>query len=133
SSASTARHHLRPAATAAADPPLDPPGTHCRFQGLRLGPIAEFSVEDPMANSSRLVFPSSRYPCVRNLAITVASYGGTKFPSMRDAQVVSTPSVQILSWIARGMPIIGDVLRHPFNEASSAAACATAVSLVCVI
>src|SRR5207253_5158116 len=121
------------AATAAADPPLDPPGTHCTFQGLRLGPTAECSVDEPIANSSRFVFPSSTYPCARNLAITVASYGGTKFPRIRLAQVVSTPSVQILSLIARGMPIIGNVLRHPFKEASSAPACTSAASLACVM
>src|SRR6185295_9710995 len=114
------------AATAAADPPLDPPGTQCTFQGLRLGPTAEFSVEEPIANSSRFVFPSSTYPCARSLAITVASYGGTKFPSIRDAQVVRTPSVHILSLTATGIPIMGNVLRHPFNEASSALACLTA-------
>ena len=30
------------------------------FQGFRLGPKAEFSVEEPIANSSRFVLPSSR-------------------------------------------------------------------------
>ena len=70
---------------------------------------------------------------MRSFAMTVASYGGTKFPSIWDAQVVRTPSVQILSLIASGIPIIGDVLRHPFNDASSALACATTESLACVI
>ena len=48
-----------PAATAAALPPDEPPGTRVVSQGLRVGPKAEFSVEEPIANSSRLVLPTS--------------------------------------------------------------------------
>src|SRR6266545_3617498 len=66
----------RPAATAAADPPLDPPGTRSRSHGLRVSWKAEFSVDDPMANSSMLVLPSRTAPASRSLATTVASYGG---------------------------------------------------------
>ena len=51
------------AATAAAEPPLDPPGTRLRSpQGLRVGKNAEFSVDEPIANSSMLVLPSSTAP-----------------------------------------------------------------------
>src|ERR1039457_4731682 len=46
-----------PCATTAADPPLDPPGTRSGARGLRTGPKAEFSVDDPMANSSQFVSP----------------------------------------------------------------------------
>src|ERR1039458_8603708 len=45
------------AATAAAEPPDEPPGTLARSHGLWLGPNAEFSVEEPIANSSMLVLP----------------------------------------------------------------------------
>ena len=45
-------HGASPAATAAALPPEEPPGTRPRSHGLRAGPNAEFSVEEPMANSS---------------------------------------------------------------------------------
>ena len=45
------------AATAAAEPPLEPPGICAWFQGFLVGPNAEFSVEEPIANSSRLVLP----------------------------------------------------------------------------
>src|SRR5262245_25754716 len=38
-----------PAATATADPPLEPPGMRSVSQGFRAGPYAEFSVEDPIA------------------------------------------------------------------------------------
>src|SRR5436190_18610110 len=41
-------HTAWPDATAAADPPEDPPGTSDRFHGLWTGPNAEFSFDDPM-------------------------------------------------------------------------------------
>src|SRR5699024_12750489 len=63
------------AATAAADPPPDPPGIRSRSHGLRVGPYAECSVEDPIANSSMFVLPIGTRPAARALATTVASYG----------------------------------------------------------
>src|SRR5688572_23198632 len=45
------------AATAAAEPPDDPPGTRLVSHGFRTGPNAEFSFEEPIANSSQFVFP----------------------------------------------------------------------------
>ena len=60
-------------ATAAALPPLEPPGTRARSWGLRVGPNAEFSVEDPMANSSRLVLPTTTPPAAAIRRTTVAS------------------------------------------------------------
>ena len=62
-----------PAATAAAEPPDDPPGTRDRSWGLRVGPKAEFSVELPMANSSRLVLPTTTAPAAASRSTTVAS------------------------------------------------------------
>src|SRR5579875_2324246 len=87
-------HGARPAATAAALPPDDPPGTRERSHGLSTGPKAEFSVEEPMANSSWLVLPSSGAPAKRSFSTTVALYGG-RYPSrMRDPDWLGTPSVQ---------------------------------------
>ena len=62
------------AATAAAEPPEDPPGTQSRFQGLYVGPKQEFSVDEPKANSSILVLVYKiAQPACFNLRITVAS------------------------------------------------------------
>jgi hypothetical protein len=66
----------RPAATAAAEPPDEPPGTRSGSHGLRVGPKAEFSVEEPMANSSRLVFPRMGRPAALQRAATVESKTG---------------------------------------------------------
>ena len=68
----------RLAATAAADPPDEPPGTSgvlapLRRQGEMTGPKYELSFDEPMANSSLLVLPSSTAPSRHILAVTVDS------------------------------------------------------------
>ena len=63
----------RPAATAAALPPLEPPGTRVRSQGLRVGATALHSVEEPIANSSRLVLPIGTAPARVSRVTTSAS------------------------------------------------------------
>ena len=64
---------VNPAATAAAEPPEEPPGTRVVSSGFRVGPKAEFSVEAPIANSSRLVFPTITAPASRRRSTMVAS------------------------------------------------------------
>src|SRR3989338_9232108 len=64
----------RPAATAAAEQPDEPPGTRDVSWGFFVGPKAEFSVDVPIANSSRLVLPRKLAPDGLNFFITVASY-----------------------------------------------------------
>src|SRR5204862_236800 len=52
-------HGAIPADTAAAEPPPEPPGTREGSHGFSEGPYAEFSVDEPIANSSVLVLPRS--------------------------------------------------------------------------
>ncbi len=114
-----------PAATATADPPLEPPGMRSVAQGLRAGPKAEFSFDDPMANSSQFVLPTITAPAAAaSVATVVASYGGTKCSRIFDEAVVRTPRVQRLSFSATGTPASGSDAR--FGCASTAAACASA-------
>ena len=61
------------AATAAAEPPLEPPGTRSVSTGLRTGPYAEFSFDEPMANWSQLSLPSSTAPAASSRATAVQS------------------------------------------------------------
>ena len=68
--------HASPAATAAAEPPDEPPGTREVSQGLRAGRKAEFSFDEPMANSSRFDLPTTIAPAEISRAAAVASYGG---------------------------------------------------------
>ena len=65
------------AATAAALPDEDPPGVRVRSHGLRVGPKALFSLDEPIANSSMFVLPTITASAARRRATTVASYGGT--------------------------------------------------------
>src|SRR3954463_10712871 len=98
-----------PAATAAAEPPLEPPGTRSRSHGLRTGPKPEFSFDEPMANSSMLVLPSTGAPASTNRCTAVAVYGGLYPARMRDPAVLGTPSTQKRSFTARGTPPRGPV------------------------
>src|ERR671928_964103 len=81
-----------PAATAAALPPDDPPGTRVRSHGFCTGPKPEFSFEEPMANSSMLVLPSTAAPAARSFATAVLVYGGREPPRMRGAALLGPPS-----------------------------------------
>ncbi len=70
------RHRL--AATAAAEPPDEPPGVSGVFapflrQGEITGPKCDVSFDEPMANSSMLVLPSITAPSRQRLAVTVDS------------------------------------------------------------
>src|SRR5271168_55123 len=67
----------KPAATAAAEPPDEPPGTLSSATGFRTAPYAEFSLELPIANSSQLVLPRMTAPAFSSRSTAVASYGGT--------------------------------------------------------
>src|SRR5207248_9103419 len=90
------------AATAAADPPDEPPATRDGSQGLRVGPNAECSVDEPMANSSRFVLPTIVHPAARRRATAVASNGERNFGRMREPQVVCMSFVTMLSLMANG-------------------------------
>src|SRR6478672_10824934 len=65
-------HGTMPAATAAADPPEDPPGVRCRSHGLRAGPQASGSVIPLAPNSGRLVLPKITSPASSQRWTTVA-------------------------------------------------------------
>src|SRR5690348_3653844 len=100
---------VMPAATATADPPLVPPGILVGSQGFIVGPNADVSVDEPIANSSQFALPTMTAPAASSRCTTVASYGGTKCSRMRDDAVVRTPFVQMLSLMATGTPASGSV------------------------
>ena len=97
-------HGTIPAATAAAEPPEDPPGTLFKFQGFLVTWKYECSVEPPIANSSIFNFPKFISSSSFILSITVASYGAMKSSNIFEEHVVFTPFVQILSFIPIGIP-----------------------------
>src|SRR5690242_10551980 len=114
-----------PAATDAADPPDEPPGTRVGSTGFFAGPYALYSVEDPIANSSMLLFAIGMAPASRSRSTTVASYGLTYPSRMRDAHVVGMRSVAMLSLTTNGTPASGRGDSSPARRASSARASAS--------
>src|ERR1700683_3414199 len=114
-------------ATAAADPPDEPPGILSRSHGLWLGPNAEFSVEDPIANSSMLVLPRMIAPACFSRRVIVASYGGCHPARMLEPQVVGMPTVVNTSLTATGTPASGPSGAPLPRLASTSAAWASAL------
>ena len=92
------------AATDAALPPEEPPGTYFKFHGFFVGPYALNSVVNPIANSSKFVFPVIIASSFCSLFTTVAVYGATKFSKIFEAQVVFEPVMHMLSLIEIGNP-----------------------------
>ena len=64
-----------PAATAAAEPPLDPPGERERSHGLCVAPYASGSVVTLVASSGVLVLPTNTSPAARKRAASHVSSG----------------------------------------------------------
>ena len=71
-SASGAHARRRPRPRSRRD---EPPGTRVESHGLRVGLKAEFSVDEPIANSSMLVLPTTIAPAASSRSTTVAREG----------------------------------------------------------
>ena len=115
-------------ATAAAEPPPEPPGIRSRSHGLCVAPYAECSVDEPIANSSMLVLPRIGRPASRSRVTTVASYGGTQPSRIREPQVVGRPRVASTSLTAIGTPSSAEAGVPAARRASDSAAWASAPS-----
>src|SRR5262245_18892468 len=94
-------------ATAAAEPPLEPPGVRSAAHGLRTGPYAEFSFDEPIANSSQFALATITAPAAPRRSVTVASYGGTNVSRILDEAVVRRPRTHMLSFRTTGTPASG--------------------------
>ena len=73
-------------------------------------------VEDPIANSSKLVFPINTAPLLNNLFVTFDSYVGKKFLRIFDPAVVGMSFVQNKSFIPRGTPLSDNFLSVTFSS-----------------
>ena len=65
----------RPAATAAAEPPLEPPGVRCTSHGLRVTPNVGDSVNAVAISSGTCVLPRITAPAARSRRTTSWSAG----------------------------------------------------------
>ena len=77
----------RRAATAAAEPPLEPPVERVGSQGLRAGPKSCDSVVGKIPNSGVFVVPTITRPVRRKRVTSSASSGATKSRSRREPAV----------------------------------------------
>ena len=89
-------------ATLAADHPEDHPGIRLFPSGFMTGPNDDVSLLQPMANSSRFVFPIKHAPACSRRSKHVALYGATKSFPMSEPNVVFTHFVKIRSLSAIG-------------------------------
>src|SRR5579862_3422516 len=75
-------------ASAAAEPPLDPPGVRSRFHGERVTPYTRFLVIAVWPNSGALVLPTTIAPAARRRATCVESRVATRSRNGSDPCVV---------------------------------------------
>src|SRR4051794_27053722 len=81
-----------PAATAADEPPLEPPGVRAKFHGLRVTPNALVLVKLSVPNSGDAVLPTGTAPAPRNRATVTSSWGSGPRPmNSRDPCEVGIP------------------------------------------
>ena len=111
----------RPPATAAAEPPEEPPGVRSGSHGLRVVPCSRVLVKLMPPNSEAVVWPASTAPAARSRATWVESWSATRSAKTRDASVYGQPATVSSSLIPRGTPPKG-------SETSAAAAVARAAS-----
>ena len=109
----------RPAATAAPDPPLEPPGVRSRAHGLRVAPKVSVSVNGHCMSSGTFVRPTTIAPAARSRATTWLSCraGG---PWAAVPQVVTSPATSASSLIATGTPSSGASPPSPADRRASA-------------
>ena len=107
-------------ATAAADPPEEPPVMRSEPNGLWAGPHAEIRLVVPNASSCMLHLPTTMAPALRKRVTTSASRSAT-FPRYASQQpVVSWPATSNRSFTATGTPASGpDGSRAASSRASS--------------
>ena len=65
-----------PVATAAAEPPDEPPDVYSKLNGFLVGPNTLLFVSEPAPNSGVLVLPMTIAPALRNLDTTNSSFSG---------------------------------------------------------
>ena len=120
----------RNAATAAAAPPLEPPGVRVVSQGFLPVMPREFSQVPTKPSSEQFVFPRMIPPAWRMRSRNAALFCGMWSLKMMDPLVVRMPAVIWLSLMGIGSPWRGP-RSSPFIMAVSAAlACSMAMSWV---
>ncbi len=112
-----------PAASAAADPPLDPAGDRSRFQGLRVLPKRRLVVNPVWANAGVFDLPTTMAPAARSRATTRPSAVADGASASQSLPiVVGMPATSIRSFTRTGSPASGPL--GSTRSASASASCA---------
>ena len=122
-----------PAATATAEPPLDPPAARSARQALRVRPNRGAWVRHCWPNSGVVVLPTMMAPACFSRATATASVSGTWSLKISEPQVVRMPAVGTRSLTATGMPCNGPSVSPRITAASAARACVLAASAATVM
>jgi hypothetical protein len=112
-----------PAATAAADPPEDPPDVLAVSQGLRVMPNGE-SVAPKTHSSAARVIPTTTAPAARSRATTGWSAGCGPSGVSGEPLRMGSPATATLSLAATGTPASGSRPRSVRSATSAASAAA---------
>ena len=120
---------VMPVASAAASPPLEPPGVRWPFQGLRVRPRSGLSVSRREPISARFVRPSGIPPALFMRSTIAASRSGSVFAKAGTPWVVGEPTQSMFSLMVNGTPSSGPV-RSAAGTASAASAPSRALSSV---
>ena len=97
----------QPEATAAPEPPDDPPGVRSVFHGFLVTPHSGLSVKLSYANSGVVVLPTMIAPARARRRTMSASSPGTQCSYIFEPRVVVLPAVGVTSLIATGSPCMG--------------------------
>ncbi len=118
-----------PALTAAAVPPLDPPGVRAGFQGLRVTPVSGLAVYPHAPNSGVAVLPIGIAPAARNRATWRSSrVAGPASAYQFDPRRVGMPAQSSRSFTPNGTPASGGSSAPARRAASTRSAAASAPS-----
>lgn len=118
-----------PAATAAPEPPLEPPGDQSGAQGLRVTPNRRFPVKPSQANSGVFVLPTGIAPAARSRPGTSPSRSaGGASANKSEPYVVGKPLRSSMSFTRNGTPASGPASSPRATRSSRAAASARASS-----
>jgi len=98
---------LIPDATAAAPPPVLPPGVYAGFQGFKLRPKSGLTVCQSLLAIGVLVFPMITPPLILTICVNMASSPAIQFSGLMIPPVVGIPFTWMASFIVIGKPASG--------------------------
>src|SRR5215472_305818 len=96
-----------PAASAAADPPLDPPGENRVFHGFLVTPQIRDQVTGAQENSGVVVLACTMPPASMIRCTKAAVFSATTSRSGSDPRVLRCPAISASSFTATGRPSSG--------------------------